>query len=500
MLFSFKAIKHDNINNVFTIGSPAAKVRDPFCSSSGFLGHRLLNEDSHFPILFAESSSNSTSGLLFFISKNDDRIITWEVTTQADDTVKQTRQIQCSRIELALLLTLTDNSAQECRECIHQSISKAPRWVQNTSKNFINLLHVTKATDSSTTRSSRALTNIAFRDYINISNSASDSLLELIDRDVNGIEKELLQLYFKAYNDQLGKSFRPSFYEVARYCALRELYTFVTGEYVTIDPLTGQHTRSYSSRSWRTEDGFNSRLIKYKSSLGPTFVERRGPAWLDVTSQVLFSNGLVINIKTGQQWGSIYEDELRFIHDYLNHPDNDGCAPREIHLHIDLGGKNLGHLLWNELSGYIEFNLLAKKVGYVPTTFSSSLPPTQSNLFSKIGIRSHLQKYIMKAIDRFPLGESLLLDSSMPDMKALPMEKGGSKDRVSLVSFRYPRLSPYLVQAIKDDYPTPTSQLFKIYINVRSHNKCHSNLVECIDALLENIAGLETLKIGRAHV
>ena len=123
MLFSFKAIKHDNINNVFTIGSPAAKVRDPFCSSSGFLGHRLLNEDSHFPILFAESSSNSTSGLLFFISKNDDRIITWEVTTQADDTVKQTRQIQCSRIELALLLTLTDNSAQECRECIHQSIS-----------------------------------------------------------------------------------------------------------------------------------------------------------------------------------------------------------------------------------------------------------------------------------------------------------------------------------------------------------------------------------------
>jgi hypothetical protein len=494
MLSSINPINLDEVSRIFTVGSPPIKIADPFCKDSGLLGERLLKEDNHFPILLAECSSDSSTGLLIFLNRKDIRLTAWEVKLQ--DRVNHARHIQCSRVELALLLSLSQQSTALCQECIHESTSKAPRWAQNASKDFVTLL-----TDHGSTRSlarpSRALTNIAFRNYIGLSNLATGSLLDYIENQTQSPKKELIKLYFIAYTDQVGNHFSPSFSYTATYCALRELYTFITGEYITIDPLTKQHTTSCSARALRTSDGNTSRLIKYHSPMGPTYIERRGPAWLDVTSQIIFCNGLIVNIKSGQQWGSIEEDELRFIRDYLSESDNTDNTPKPVHLYIDIGGKNLGHLLWNELSGYIEFNRLAKVVGYVPAGFTSSLPPPQSNLFSQAGIRSYLQPYIKKAINRLPHNASAFLDSSIADMHFLQSEDFVHSDRFSLVSFRYPRLSSYLVQAIQDDYPSHSDQeSFRIYINIRSHNKCHSNLVECIDVLLDDLGQLDSCDLN----
>jgi hypothetical protein len=496
MLNDFESVQFDEKKQEFLVGEHALRIEDPFSKDSTNLGSRLFRENQFYPFLLARSSSRSDQSLLFFFSRKNNFIIVWEVVEEGK--LKYLKRHRTRDHEIALMLSLTPESNTLSLLGIENSSKHAPPWASERALDLIKLLRERKKVDPILchTGISKGLTSAAFAGYAAMVNCSTDTLLEFIDKTCSATHKALIIAYFDSYSKSFAESFRPHFYQVARFCALREFYTLITGMYVTVDPLSNQYVTSCSSAAWKTDKGTISRIIRYKSPTGQFFVERRGPAWLDVTTQSFFSNGLYITVHSRQKWGGVKEDELRFIMNFLchNHDCNDKVKP--IHLYIDLGGRNLGHLLWNELSGYIEFNRISNEVGFLPSPFSVSFPPAISHKFADTGPRAYLYPFLDKAIRLkhdcksfldTPISTAIQISGYTPAQDLL--------DSFTLVSLRYPCLSKSLVEAILEDFTIHDTDLLRVFINIRTHNKRHLNIVECIDATLKSLRSSQMIDL-----
>ena len=64
-------------------------------------------------------------------------------------------------------------------------------------------------------------------------------------------------------------------------------------------------------------------------------------------------------------------------------------------------------------------------------------------------------------------------------------------------SFKYPLMSPILASAIRERYDlnSPEQPEARVFLNIRSHNKRHLNISECIDRLINASAGNKEAKV-----
>jgi hypothetical protein len=295
-----------------------------------------------------------------------------------------------------------------------------------------------------------------------------------------------------------------------KYCILRELVCLVTGKHIILDPLTLDYVFSDSTMLCKIGN-YHSRLIKYKSTSGSYFIERRGPGWIDITSSIILENGLVIDPRSFSRHdakrpdqAAVTSEEEKEIKNLFSFNISHEQGEKENHQYvmIDVDHTNLGHILWNEVSGYIELILICKDSNLINKKIMPVLPPSVPTLFSKIGVRSSFFQYIKKT-----LSTQTIEDSSMHiirdylnsiDNSEIIMNKIFIKNQP--ISFRFPKISEVLSNVIRNEFTDIKNKKIHIYKNIRFHNKSQLNLVECLSKLLEDLDKQEDIRLKPSNI
>jgi hypothetical protein len=471
-------------------------IIDPFAVPPiQLLGKRMLTENGYFPFLYLKSRCEAYNSLLLFVSRNNSHLVAWKVNHKIP--IEYVGQFQFSVSGLMPLVTLAEAPLSDVMQSIQRSANDAPEWAISILHALVISLSEASGLEECLSAGGKyaQLSTAIFNPFICAVNISTSSLIDYVHHNISSPESGQIIHLFNTFSTRVGSDFETPFSNIARYCILREIICVVTGKHVVLDPLTWEHVLSdctalCSATYYDEYPHVKSRLIRYKSALGHYFVERRGPGWLDVTSSIILPNGFFVEVQTGQQWGqSITSDEIPWVLKLFSNDPLPIVKGDQQLLISEVAGDNLGHTLWNEVSGYVEFILTCQAAGWKPNKISPVLPSSFPSRFSKLGVRSSFYPYIHK---------SLLSQSSTPKedgiiinyLAAMNQQELSSQIfvRNQIVSFRYPRVSKTVVSTILHDFP-PTDQCkIRLFKNLRFHNKAQTNTAECLQELFGQLA------------
>jgi len=473
------------------------------------LGKRLLSGNEYFPFLYLRSRFEGYHSLLLFASRDSSLLIAWKVKPNL--LIEYVSQFQFPASDLVFLFTLVEASLSDIKFSITRSATDAPGWaseilhaIAHSLSNFSGLEECL-----SSCREYSKIPQAVFSPYTSAVNISISSLIDFILHCISSPESDQIIHLFEAFNARLGSDFdEASYAQIARYCILRELVGVVTGKHVVLDPFTWHHilsdcTAFYSANHNDQTPFGKARLIRYKSALGHYFVERRGPGWLDVTSSIILPNGLLVDAEANQQWGHrITPDEVQWVVKLFDSDSLPLVQEDQQLLYIDIGsGDNLGHVLWNEVSGYVEFILICQEAGWRPDKIVPILPTSIPSRFSRLGVRSSFYPFIHKtlrahelAAEKAPLLNSYLDSTRQQELPCQLFFKN------QIISFRYPRVSRAVSDAICQDLRSTRPGRVHLYKNIRFHNKCQTNTAECLQELFCRLEAQDNPRIHPSSI
>ena len=303
MLFDVpKSIITTNQQSYFQVEDEHLFISDPFEPSSiQLLGARILIEDIYHPFLYLKSRYEGYNSLVIFVCRDGSQLIAWKVNHKVP--IDFVSQFPFPTSDLKFLFCLTESPLTKIKETIQRSATNSPEWARDALYAIaINLSDFSGVEEClSGSKEYLQLPQTIFYPYICTVNNSINSLINFIFTSLSDSDSSQIIHLFNTFNNRLGIDFVTDYSQLAKYCILRELVCVVTGRHVVMDPFTWEHVLSdctaLCSTTYYDKYPFEkSRLIKYKSTLGHYFIERRGPGWLDVTSSIILPNGFLIEI------------------------------------------------------------------------------------------------------------------------------------------------------------------------------------------------------------
>lgn len=501
---NFSHLEQDE-NGIFLEASTGRKIVDPYCSGPHrWLGARIISEDTYFPLLILYKNRSKSNPYLVFASRNDpDIVLIWNLTeveyfeSHGSANFVPWTLILCIAGLADISKDLLDTAQKSLDMCFDKpqwALSIVDKWLcfcndtsRDNSTAWPELSDLNYIYESATS----AFVQDVLGSYLPKSN---DGLRQLTaDAKILLVDEELLR--FNQFIDHFSQSpFMQSSAQwkyVAAYCLAREMFFLISGKNVFLEPFSGIHIVSSNEASVVVNDpelGERAiRLIKYRCN-GWSFIERRGPSWLDVTSAIYLNDGSCISIRSGHEWGSplstrTEKQALAILFGDRDFIDSDNPSK---YIFIQTNGMNLGHVLWNEASGYIEARKAIRIISTDSIDVKFVTPEPIHNMFSPQSPRDFVFPYVHKICNDISFLEQKEFFSP-PNCCHI--------DGISLypyfASFKYPAISEHLVSEITEACSRRTITDFNILINVRTHNKSHSNLPDCVWAFLEAITHQE---------
>jgi hypothetical protein len=468
----------------------------------------LLDNNTNYPFLSLKDLNGNYNSITFCIDADSNISIYQLENTKNNKSPSLISKMSIS--ELGVILPLLINcEIKDLKEYMIFSIKDVNGWKKEAIDKIIdNITLAEKDKDLPLMHFNKDPFNISvnliFNRYI-YKMCDLNLLLSFIKKTFSISEFNQVKSLLKAFENRLGPDFNCQFFYMQKYCILRELICLVTGKHITIDPFTLNYIYSECTTLCKIGN-YHSRLIKYKSNSGNYFIERRGPGWIDITSSIILSNGLVIDprsfsrhdAKRPDQAAVSSEEEKEIKNLFAFNVSHSQEEKENIqYLMIDVDYTNLGHTLWNEVSGYIEFILICKDSNLINKKTVPVLPQSIPTLFSKIGIRSSFFQYIKKALSNQTIKNSstdIITDyvNSISDSQII-INKIFIKNQP--LSFRFPKISSLLSNTIRNDFTHVKNKKIHIYKNIRFHNKSQLNTSECLSQLFEDLEKQEDVKL-----
>lgn len=475
-----------------------------------FLENRSSLEDSPLPFLHLKSLNKNYKSLIFFVNQNNSNINIWQVSN--DKSYNLICDISLSNFAF-ILPVLVNFDIKEIKQSIISNIKKTSKWYQEAVNKIIDslqpysglkefsLLYINKEFFGK-------LTNLLFKTYIyNPKIFCSKSLIDFVNKNTTPSDTQQIKILFETINSRLGEDYNCEFSNLYKYFILRELVCLVTGKHVVLDPFTFDYVFS-DCTVLCTIGNYYSRLIKYKSSSGSYFIERRGPGWMDITSSIIFQNGLIIDIRTGPQHDAhrpdqsvITIEEEEFVKNLFENNVPLSEEKENQYLLINVDYCNLGHVLWNEVSGYVELILSFRDAQLTPKKIIPLLPPSIPSYFSKSGVRSHFFPYIKKTLynqSNEQTEKNIIIDY----MDSISEEPISNKFFIKNqpISFRFPQMSKLVANTIANEFPNIKKTKIHIYKNIRFHNKSQTNLIECLSEFFKKLVEEEDFRLKPENI
>ena len=477
-----------------------------FTIDKNILNENILDNNLNYPFLSLKDLNGNYNSIILCVD-TDSNILIYQL-----DNAKNNKSLinKISISELAIILPLLVNcKIEDLKQFIISNAKNINEWQKEAINKIINNLTLSEEEKDLPLMqfnkdSPNKTVNLIFNRYIHKSCDLN-SLLSFIEQTLTISQYDQVKALFKAFENRLGANFNCEFSYIYKYYILRELICLAIGKHITLDPFTFNYI--YSECAMLCKIGnYHSRLIKYKSISGNYFIERRGPGWMDVTSSIILSNGLVIDPRSFSRHdakrpdqATVTSEEENQIKNLFN--SNISCEQEEKeddqYLMIDVDYTNLGHVLWNEVSGYIEFILICKDSNLINKKIIPVLPQSVPTLFSKTGARSYLFQYVKKA-----LSTQTTKDSSADIITNYVNSINDSQIIINKIfiknqplSFRFPKISNLLSNTIRNDFTHVKNEKIHIYKNIRFHNKSQLNTVECLSQLFKDLDKQEDVKL-----
>lgn len=458
-----------------------------------FLGKNLVTNNRAFLFLYLKSQNENYNSIILCINHNLN-IDAWQVLP--NKSIKKIAEFLIS--DFALILPLLINSTiDNTKKILLSTFKDADEITKNIVKKVINNFNsIEKFENTKWLNINKEFfsqfTHLLFDAY-NYNIFSIKRLINFIDKNTTTSDANKIKFLFQTLNSKLGENFNSEISIYFKFCILRELVCVVTGKHVVRDPFTLDYIFSDSAILCKIGN-YYSRLIKYKSSYGHDFIERRGPGWLDITSSIILSNGLIIDTRLGPRHDAqrpnqpiITTEESELVKKlFENNPGLEEEKKQYLLINVDYG--NLGHVLWNEVSGYVEFILCCMDAQLNFKKIKPLLPPSISSNFSKLGARSHFFPYIKKSLYNQALQESksnIIIDYINSISEEPIIYKFFIKNQP--ISFRFPQMSKLVSDTIANDFPHIKKTKIHIYKNIRFHNKSQTNIIECLSKFLEKL-------------
>ena len=471
------------------------------------IDNNISNKNLNYPFLSLKDLNGNYNSITFCIDADSNISIYQLDNTKNNKLLSLINKISIP--ELVIILPLLVN----CKiEDLKQSITLNTKDSNDSQKETINKI-IDNLTYSEENKDSPLINfnkdsfsksvNLIFNRYIYTGDI--NSLLLFTEQTLSTSKYKKVKDLFEAFRNRLGSDFYCQFSYMYEYSILRELICVVTGKHIVVDPFTLDYV--YSECTMLCKIGnYYSRLIRYKSSSDHYFIERRGPGWMDITSSIILKNGLLLDSRYGPRHDAERPDqaavtleeknyiEKLFTNTFLNEEEKEDYQ----YLMISVDYKNLGHILWNEVSGYVEFILTCKDAGLINKKVIPILPKSIPSMFSKKGLRSFFFPYIKKALYTQTVENSNIdiiknYIDSMSDNDDDLINKIFIKNQP--ISFRFPKVSRLASQIICNEFTNTKNAKIHIYVNIRFHNKSQSNIIECLSQLFKDLEKQEDVKL-----
>ena len=483
-----------------------------FTVDASILNEKLLDNNINYPFLSLKDLNGNYNSIILCVD-TDSNILIYQL-----DNAKNNKSLinKISIAELAIILPLLVNckiedlkrfiisNAKDINELQKEAIDKIiNNLTLSEEEKDLPLMQFNKDSPNKTV-------NLILNRYINNKLYDINLLLLFVEKTLPISEYSQVKSLFKVVENRLGTYFYCEFSYIYKYYILRELICVVTGKHVVLDPLTFNYI--YSECTMLCKIGnYHSRLIRYKSSSGDYFIERRGPGWIDITSCIIFKNGLLLDSRYGAKHDAERPDQAAVTleeKDYIeklftNISLNEEEKEDHQYLMINVDYKNLGHILWNEVSGYIEFILICKDAGLTNKKVIPVLPQSTPSMFSKKGVRSFFFPYIKKALYTQTV-ENLNIDIIKDYIDSINDNDNHIINKIFIknqpISFRFPKVSQLASDIIRNEFVNIKNAKIHIYINIRFHNKSQSNIIECLSKLFKKLKEQESLKLKLENI
>ena len=479
-----------------------------FTIDADILNENILDNNLNYPFLSLKDLNGNYNSIILCVD-TDSNILIYQLNNTK---INKSLINKISIAELAIILPLLVNcKIEDLKQFIISNAKDINEWQKeaiNKINNNLTLseeeknLPLMKFNKDSFSKN----VNLIFNTYFYKSHN-SKSLLLFVKQNLPTPQYKQVKTLFKAFENRLGADFNCKFSHMYKYNILRELICLVTGKHIILDPFTLNYI--YSECTMLCKIGnYYSRLIKYKSSSGNYFIERRGPGWMDITSSIIFKNGLLLDSRSGPRHdaerpnqSAITSEEEDYIKKLFINISLEKEEENYQYLMIDVDYKNLGHVLWNEVSGYIEFILTCKDARLTKKKINKQiiavLPQSIPSIFSEKGVRYSFFPYIKKT-----LYTQISKDSNTNIITNYINSINDSQIIINKIfiknqplSFRFPKVSKLLSNIIRDEFTNTKNKKIHIYKNIRFHNKSQLNTVECLSQLFKDLDKQEDVKL-----
>jgi hypothetical protein len=468
------------------------------------IGASLIEENKFYPFLF--SSTSMGFDYILFLDRERSNRLAFNTVDKLNRGIRSAHgNFASSELPYLARLTAINNNIINCIDFAMENLSVdeiAGKWVLGSIRQLRRLIieYEYKFPDppvySELGPDVSLLASMTYNSY-SVADRTDERLI-LFASTILGLDDYNKLIKACAVLDRRLKSQKgqPEWLHRTRYYLLREIFCIVTGNHVTINPFNGEFLLS-ESMSQITP---SIRVITYRINHGPAILEVRGDGWLDETTQLIFDNMFVVELLGTAKWGKL--SHLITSELLLHHIKSSGIEESYAIDHEPLSAinvcaltahSNLGHILWNEISGYIELaEILASLEEEAYATFY-----IYDDMYNK-QFSDRSPKEIL-----FPILSSILLSKTInlniryeklfpPQDISLPFIQRKCRS----VSFRFPIMSSDLVFAFQQYFEVRHPPLpFRILLNIRAHDKVHLNIVECLSFLLVRIVELQESNI-----
>jgi hypothetical protein len=496
----------NNLNQFTSDGLPGKKFPDPFGDiNPSFLGERIIIEGLYWPFLFLGLGldSSTANGLLIFVCRDSLNVIIWSLSISGV-TVEYRSQAILTLAQLVKLIKALGCSSVLSKTCFDYLSKVSPDTDPHWFKAKINALCL----ELQEKLANQIKTAFELEQNSNLNSilcvdrfsgwkpsswifSVLDNLM--LDKDTFNIINE----FHKCLTNRIKANSELLFPQIADFCLTREFIFLISGKHIAVDPFTDDMVISdrYASSAIPSTSCSAKRFILFESKVGIRFIEVRGPGWLDVTTHIILESGLCFPVISGPQWSANFaESDLQNIN-RLFHGDETHGKDNEIYYTVDCGdGRNLGHVLWNEASSYVEFASICSEINWFPENIIIVFAQSIKNNFSSVPVRDFFNAFVIDSLNALceeSQGKARAIYQKFIDKITICRKNNGINidSNAALFSFRYARVSQSLVASILRQFPYVSAnqdEKSRILVNLRSHNKSHINIVECIEFAIKN--------------
>jgi hypothetical protein len=477
--------------------SSLCKKRIPDVHQQECRGERIIKEDLYHPFCIVYDRFLELEYVLVVDRERPSIIVFWKINSTLGNDWAWEQGI-CPLEEFVFFSNLlglaseVDRAISDTRFSIGQARIERGGWKLVLLDKVRDILKRTNLNNEMPKSISSYAPNLSFLSLLTMqackdSASCLDMLYEDIESLCTKVQLDQIRDIFDRLLEKLSASYA-FWMPQARYCLLREIFTIVTGHYVTLDPLGCSHVTSTIGLSPHP----SVRCILYESELGYRFIEIRGHAWLDESTQLILDNGLCVELEAATKWGSlscyVQLSTIKRLFELERSCAVEAANQLRIEICTYTHPSNLGHMLWNEYSGYAELSRILCSVPLVLEGLRFEVYDSDFNpSFSERSARAILYPILQECIGMtgaFESGISLNINTESNNGRV--GETNGLIGQDIYASFKYPIMSPVLVNAIRKKY-SPSSQktsILGVFLNIRTHNKRHINIAECISELI----------------